>query len=176
LKKGLIHIYCGDGKGKTTAALGLALRAAGREFKVLIIQFLKDQKTGELTSLARIPEITVLRGQDYGAAFSWQMTEEQKEQCRQRHDDMLRQGITTANSGQADVLILDEIIAAYNLNLVDRAALVNFLKSKPEKLEVVLTGRDPAPELVELAAYVSEIKKIKHPFDQGIKARIGIEG
>ena len=175
MKKGLIHIYCGDGKGKSTAAIGLAVRAAGRGFKVFIIQFLKDQKTGELVSMAKIPEISVLRGQDYGAAFTWQMTDQQKEKCRLQHNEMLKQGITAAKNGQVDVLILDEVIAAYNLNLVDHKLLTDFLTTKPENLEVILTGRDPAPELAAMADYVSEIKKIKHPFDQGIKARKGIE-
>ncbi|NLO97480.1 MAG: cob(I)yrinic acid a,c-diamide adenosyltransferase [Peptococcaceae bacterium] len=175
MKKGLIHIYCGDGKGKTTAALGLAIRAAGRGFRVFIIQFLKDQKTGELVSLAKIPEIKIMRGENFQAAFSWQMTEEQKQQCRLHHDKMLKQGIAAARNGEVDLLILDEAIAAYNLKLVDSKLLLEFLNTKPEALEVVLTGRDPAPELVELADYVSEVKKIKHPFDRGVKARKGIE-
>ena len=103
------------------------------------------------------------------------MTEQQKDNCRLHHNEMLKQGITAVKTGQVDLLILDEIIAAYNLNLVDHRLLTDFLTTKPESLEVVLTGRDPAPELVEIADYVSEIKKIKHPFDQGIKARKGIE-
>ena len=175
MKQGLIHIYCGDGKGKTTAALGLALRSAGRGFRVLLIQFLKTQETGELYSLEKIPEITVLRGKENRTVFSYQMTDEEKAQCRMVHDENLRRGITMGESGKVDLLILDEIIPAYNLNLVDRAVLLDFLRTKPGELEIVLTGSDPALELIDLAAYVSEIKKIKHPYDQGLKARIGIE-
>ena len=87
----------------------------------------------------------------------------------------MKQGIAAARNGEVDLLILDEAIAAYNLKLVDSKLLLEFLNTKPEALEVVLTGRDPAPELVELADYVSEVKKIKHPFDRGVKARKGIE-
>ncbi|NLI92684.1 MAG: cob(I)yrinic acid a,c-diamide adenosyltransferase [Peptococcaceae bacterium] len=172
--QGLIHIYCGDGKGKTTASLGLAVRCAGRGFKVLIIQFLKNQDTGELHSLERIPEITILRSKgNYG--FLNKMTEEQKKQCRIEHDNNLAQGIALGNAGQIDLLILDEVIAAFNHDMVDRHLLLDFLKNKPLKLEIVLNGREPDHELTELADYVSEIKKIKHPYDKGIQSRIGIE-
>jgi len=175
VKTGQIHIYCGDGKGKTTAALGLALRAAGWGLRILLVQFLKNQDTGEIKSLKKISQITVLGGKDNGVLFSWQMTTGQKEQCRADHDENLKQAINSAGAGQVDLLILDEIIPAWNLNLVDRVLFLDFLKDKPEELEVVLTGRDPAPELIELADYVSEIKKIRHPFDNGLKARNGIE-
>lgn len=174
MEKGLIHIYCGDGKGKTTASLGLAVRSVGRGFKVLIIQFLKSQDTGEISTLEKIPGIKLLRTRK-GFGFYFQMTDQEKEECRILHDEILSEGITMANSGQVDLLILDEIISAYNYNQVDCQELLSFLKNKPESLEVVLTGRDPSEELIELADYVSEIKKVKHPYDQGIKARIGIE-
>lgn len=174
MEQGLIHVYCGDGKGKTTASLGLAIRCAGRGFKVLIIQFLKNQDTGELHTLMKIPEITVLRGKK-GYSFLIHMTDEQKKQCRIAHDENLQEGVNLCMSGQVDLLILDEVIAAYNYDMVARDLLLDFLRNKPAKLEVVLTGRDPAPELMELADYVSEVRKIKHPYDQGIKARIGIE-
>ncbi len=174
METGLIHIYCGDGKGKTTASLGLAIRSVGRGFKVLIIQFLKSQDTGEILTLEKIPGINLLRTRK-GFGFYFQMTDQEKEECRILHDEILREGITMANSGQVDLLILDEIISAYNYNLVDCKELLNFLKSKPESLEVVLTGREPSEELMELADYVSQIKKVKHPYDKGIKARIGIE-
>ena len=174
MEKGLIHIYCGDGKGKTTASLGLAVRAAGRGFKVLILQFLKSQDTGEIPTLEKIPEITVLRSNKV-FGFTFQMTDQEKEECRAVHDELLEQGIRMAQSGQTDLLILDEIISTCNYNLVNGDNLINFLKNKPATMEVVLTGRNPSEELLEIADYVSEIKKVKHPYDRGIKARIGIE-
>jgi cob(I)alamin adenosyltransferase len=174
MERGLVHIYCGDGKGKTTAALGLAVRCAGRGFKVLIVQFLKNQDTGELHALEKIPEITILRGKA-GYSFLMNMNNEQKRGCRETHDQNLQQAIALCSSGQVDLLILDEIMAAYNYDMVERNLLLDFLKNKPVNLEVVLTGRDPRSELTELADYVSEIKKVKHPYDRGIQARIGIE-
>jgi cob(I)alamin adenosyltransferase len=172
--KGLIHVYCGDGKGKTTAALGLAVRAAGRGYQVLIIQFLKSQDTGELHTLEKIPGITVLRSKK-GFGFYFQMTDQEKEECRVVCNEIFHEGITMAKSGQIDLLILDEMISTYNHDLVERQDVLDFLKNKPSSLEVVLTGREPAEELIALADYVSEIKKVKHPYDKGIKARIGIE-
>ncbi len=174
MDKGLIHIYCGDGKGKTTASLGLALRAAGRGFKVRIIQFLKSQDTGEIHALKKIPEITLIRSERRFKFYN-QMSEQERKDCRDYQDKMLSEGLKAARSGEADLLILDEVLPSYQYHMVDREAVLSFLQNKPESLEVVLTGRDPAEELVELADYVSEMKKIKHPLDQGIPARIGIE-
>ena len=135
-KLGLIHIYTGDGKGKTTAALGLILRASGRGLKVVLGQFLKGRETGELHTLSLLPGVTVFRGQPL-TKFS--------------------------------------VIGACGTHLLDESLLIDFLKHKPEHLEVVMTGRNPSPELLELADYVSEICKRKHPFDKGIPAREGIE-
>lgn len=173
MKLGLIHIYCGDGKGKTTASLGLAARCAGRGNHVLIVQFLKSQNTGELNTLGKIPGITFLRGEESFGFYD--ETDEQKEKRRTIHDELLVKAINLCREGKVDLLVLDEIIGSYNYDLIDRDLLLEFLRSKPENLEVVLTGREPVQELIDLADYVSEIKKIKHPYDKGINARIGIE-
>ena len=173
-KRGLVHLYCGDGKGKTTAALGLAVRAAGSGFRVVVVQFLKSHKTGELAVLEAVPSIEVIRGKE-GTAFSFSMTEEEKEKTRLVHDDNLKTAITIATSGNCDMLILDEAVGAYARELLDRGALEAFVKNKPEELELVLTGRNPAQWMVECADYVSEVKKIKHPYEKGIPARLGIE-
>jgi cob(I)alamin adenosyltransferase len=170
----MIHIYCGDGKGKTTAALGLSLRAAGSGMKVVIIQFLKNHKTSELNLLQTIPNITVLRGKE-GKAFSFAMTEKEKEKSKQLHSENLLAGIALIKSGNCDMLVLDEAIGAYNRDLIDRQLMQNLLQQKPEHLELVLTGRNPEQWMIDCADYVSEIKKVKHPFDKGIKSRIGIE-
>jgi cob(I)alamin adenosyltransferase len=173
MERGLIHVYCGDGKGKTTASLGLAVRASGRGYKVLVVQFLKSQETGELSTLTKLG-ITVIRGKE-GYSFSFNMTDEEKVKCRTVQDENLKYAIAFCRSQDVDLLILDEAIGALEKNLVDRELLLGFLNTKPAGLEVVLTGRNPDNTLLELADYVSEIKKAKHPFDLGINARDGIE-
>ncbi|MDF2654240.1 MAG: Cob(I)alamin adenosyltransferase [Bacillota bacterium] len=172
--RGLIHLYYGDGKGKTTAALGLAARAAGSGMQVVILQFLKNQETGELAVLQGIPGITVLRGKE-GAGFSFTMTEEEKIRTREIHDQNLDQAKELAKKGDCDLLILDEAIGACARNLLDSSQLEDFLRNKPHRLEVVLTGRNPAQWMLDCADYASEIRKVKHPFDRGIPARKGIE-
>lgn len=172
--RGLIHLYCGDGKGKTTAALGLTLRAAGAGMKVVFVQFLKNHKTSELVSLEKTPNITVFRGKE-GAAFSFSMTQEEKEKSKLIHTENLKLGIECVLSGNCDMLVLDEAIPAFRRDLIDKELLENLIKNKPEHLELVLTGRNPEQWMIEHADYVSEIKKVKHPFDKGIKARLGIE-
>lgn len=173
-KLGLIHIYCGDGKGKTTAALGLSIRAAGAGFKVFILQFLKNRDTSELDSLRLIPNIEIIRGKESNL-FTFSMTEEQKIKSKEIHIKNFEIAKRIAFNGECDVLVLDEVIGAYNRNLLDREDLLNFLDNKPENLEVIMTGRNPDEELIKRADYVSEIQKIKHPFDKGIGSRKGIE-
>ena len=171
---GLIHIYCGDGKGKTTAALGLAIRCAGHGNHVLLVQFLKSRPTGELKSLTLIPGIELMRGKET-KKFTFQMTAEEKAQVLVEHLALFDKVKEKCATEHIDLLILDEVIGACNTGVFDKDILVDFLKGKPAELEVVLTGRNPAAELVELADYVSEICKRKHPFEKGIAARTGIE-
>ncbi|MCI8745481.1 MAG: cob(I)yrinic acid a,c-diamide adenosyltransferase [Lachnospiraceae bacterium] len=169
-----IHIYCGDGKGKTTAAMGLALRAAGSGRKVLVAQFLKDGSSSELKILRELPGVKVLTcPRQFG--FYWNMTEEQKAEAECSYEELFEKAAGAAVEEDIFLLVMDELIAAYNHGLLDRERVLAFLREKPEGLEVVLTGRDPDPELVKLADYVSEIQKKKHPFDKGIPAREGIE-
>ncbi len=171
---GLIHIYCGDGKGKTTAAMGLALRCSGHGNRVLIAQFLKGRPTGELVSLALLPRIEVLRGK-VSSRFTFQMTVEEKAELLQEHLALFERVRAKCLAEKPDLLILDEILGACKKGVFPQTMLIDFLKHKPQELEVVLTGRDPAPELLELADYVSEICMRKHPLKQGIPARDGIE-
>lgn len=172
-KQGLIHIYCGDGKGKTTAAMGLALRALGCGWRVLIAQFLKDGASSELKALRQFPQAELLTCQIKGFVIG--MTEAQKLAVKEQHTRQLREIIARCQCGRYGLLVLDEIIATVNLGLIDRPLLLDFLLHKPQGLEVVLTGREPDSELMELADYISEIKKRKHPYDQGMPARKGIE-
>lgn len=173
-QRGCIHIYTGDGKGKTTAAVGLAVRFAGNGGKVLFTQFLKDGSSGEICVLKENDHITVFSFAE-NLGFSFQMNEKQKEYATECYTKYLRQSIEMAEKEQIGLLVLDEALAAYNLGFVDRDLLLSFLKNKREEMEVVLTGRDSAPELLELADYVSDIRKIKHPYDEGVLAREGIE-
>lgn len=175
MEKGLIHIYCGDGKGKTTAAMGLAIRAAGRDKKVFITQFLKSGKSGELVSLEKLKEnIDFLLGKPVNK-FVWNMKEAEKNEAKLEHTKRFKEIIEIINTKEYDILILDEIIATINNGFIELNDVIKFLKNKPQGLEVVMTGRDPKPELIELANYVTEMKCIKHPFEEGIPSRIGIE-
>lgn len=171
---GLIHIYEGDGKGKTSAGVGLSVRCAGSGQKVLYTQFLKDDKSNELKVLEQIEGIHVVHCEkNFG--FTFNMTPETKEKAKEFYTEHFRRVSKMAVEEGVKLLVLDELIATYNLNMVDQKEVLEFLKNKPEELEVVMTGRDPAGELVELADYVSRIVKVKHPFDQGVPARVGIE-
>lgn len=175
VEKGLIHIYCGDGKGKTTAAMGLAIRAAGREKKVFITQFLKSGKSGELVSLDKLKEnITFLPGKPVNK-FVWNMNDEEKAEAKKEHTLRFREIIDEIKREQYDLLILDELIGTINNGFVDLNEVIEFLKSKPKTLEVVMTGRKPDEKLIEVSNYVTEMKCIKHPFEEGIPSRIGIE-
>ncbi len=175
--QGLIQIYCGDGKGKTTAAIGQAVRSAGCGLPVVLVRFLKNEDSGELASLKRIPGIRLIPC-ERSFGFFWNMTEEEKKEAAQVYGKMLEEALETASRLAEDgnaVLVMDELMAAYSHGLIDRERFLDFLRTKPGRLEVVMTGRDPAEELLALADYVSEIKKVKHPFDKGIGARKGIE-
>lgn len=169
-----MHIYCGDGKGKTTAAIGLAVRFVGSGRRVYFLQFLKGSPTCELAVLARIPEITVQRNdEDFG--FSFTMTPAQKAQVTQMHNEHLRQSVQACQHGGYGMLVLDECLGALSAGLLDGDLLRAFLRERPTDLEVVLTGRNPPADLVDQADYVSEIQKKKHPFDRGVPARPGVE-
>ena len=169
---GLTHIYCGDGKGKTTAALGLALRAAGSGRRVLLLQFFKDGKSGEFAALAGVPGIeTVPQTRTFG--FSWTLTEEEKREARTYYSAMLEEAFR--RGADFDLLVLDEAMSACTTGVVEEEMLLRFLREKPEELELVLTGRNPSEALCEAADYITEMCKRKHPFDQGVPAREGIE-
>lgn len=171
---GCIHIYCGNGKGKTTAALGLSVRAAGSGMRVLFVQFLKGQPTSELESLKLLPNIRVLRTEQSGK-FTFQMTPDELADLRVRQTDTLRTAMEAARSGECDLLVLDEIFGALSTQTVDETVLKNFLAHKPAALELVLTGRNPSADYIDQADYVSEIQAVKHPYERGLPARKGIE-
>lgn len=169
---GLIHLYCGDGKGKTTAALGLALRAAGAGKQVVFTQFFKDGSSSEIGPLAALPGVRVFHA-DTVRGFYRNMTPTQREQVGKDYTALFRQ--VTQAAQEADLLILDEIVSACNRGVVPEKLVTDFLREKPARLEVVLTGRNPSAALLELADYITEMRKLRHPFDRGIGARKGIE-
>lgn len=167
---GMMHIYCGDGKGKTTASLGLALRAAGAGMSVCFVQFMKGGATSELNALKLIPEITVMRC-DKNFGFFNSMTDSDKADITACHNRL----IAAAFKSNADVIILDEFNSAYELNLIDRKNSEQLIFNGRINAEIILTGRNPAGIFIEEADYVSEIRCIKHPFQKGVTARRGIE-
>lgn len=173
MKKGLIHIYTGDGKGKTTAAIGLAVRAAGQGMKVLFVQFFKedDAASGEKEIMGKIQQIEVIRTNIKHPIFTGKNTDVQKvKDSIMEAYERLRKMVN-----DIDMLVLDEINSVLNGGWLELNEFIKFLENKPYKLEVVLTGRNAPVELVKIADYVTEMLKIKHPFDNGVKARSGIE-
>lgn len=171
-RRGLIIVNTGDGKGKTTAALGLAFRALGSGFKVFMLQYIKGKwKTGEKKLADKLaPEMQIL---PMGDGFTWDTKNpEQDIATTAKIWEVSKQAI---RSGDYDMVILDEINVVMKLGYLDPAVVVEFLKTRDPRLHVVLTGRGAPPAIIELADLVSEIVPIKHPFKAGIKAQQGIE-
>lgn len=172
---GLVHIYTGDGKGKTTAAIGLGIRACGRGMKVLMVQFLKGSQTGEMLTIEKLkPDFELYRHKEIGK-FSWNMTQEELEEMKKNIENLLQYAVKEAMSGRRDLIILDEIMATITSGFIVMDEVLSFIKNKPSGLELVMTGRNAPPEMIQLADYVSEIKAVKHPLVMGIPAREGIE-
>lgn len=176
---GMLHIYTGDGKGKTTAAIGLAVRFAGSGQRVLYTQFLKRNDSSELRILEQIEKIELLRCERcFG--FTSQMSEATKKEAARYYTDHF-QSVTERlvkkreTENAYGMLVLDELVTAYAAGVVDRKAVLEFLEKRPKELEIVMTGRNAMPELLAYADYVSEIKKCRHPYDNGVAARLGIE-
>ena len=170
---GLVHIYYGDGKGKTTAAFGLAFRCAGRGKRVVVAQFLKSGSSGEVTATERLPEITLVRGKEVHK-FTFQMNDEEKAQTARDCTALFQEAAALAREQDARLLVLDEAIdATYGFLPMDE--LTAFLDGRPEGLEVVVTGHSLPETLARRADYISHVAKEKHPYDQGVMARPDIE-
>ena len=173
--KGLIHVYYGDGKGKTTAALGLAIRAAGCGKNVVIVEFIKNWTCGEHNSLPQLSNVKLFRGKSASGKFIHEMSDEEKHETKTSQDTCLKNALELVEAGQCDILILDEAIDAYSLGMLDAELLENIIYNKPSHLELVITGHDPEEWLINHADYATEMRKHKHPYDEGIIARKGIE-
>lgn len=168
----MIHVYTGKGKGKTTAAIGLAVRAAGHGKKVKIIQFMKGWAGyGELEGLRRTGSISV---EQFGG---------EEMVCRRspstEDTEMAKRGLEAAagevRSGACDMLVLDEINVAIDFKLIEMESVLEMLRRRPEGMEIILTGRNAPWMLVEMADYVTEMTEVKHPYRKGVEAREGIE-
>ena len=172
LDPGLVEVYTGDGKGKTTAAIGLAIRAIGRGLKVFIIQFIKGGfDYGELRVLEKLPNVEVRafgRGRFITASGP---SEEDLEEAR-RAMELAREVVM---SGEYDIVILDEINVALHFGLVKLEDVLELIREKPRHVELVLTGRKAPKELIEAADLVTEMKEVKHPYQRGMPPRPGIE-
>lgn len=166
----MLHIYHGDGKGKTTAAMGLALRMAGRGKRVVVAQFLKCEDSGERLALAVLSGVELLP-LPACLPFTFQLSEQERQQERERYARMLQRLEELA--AQADLLVLDEVCDAIDAGLVELEDVLGLLDSYDR--EAVLTGRRGQPKLLERAYYVTRMEKQNHPFDHGQGARIGIE-
>lgn len=169
---GLVHIYCGTGKGKTTTAVGLMVRAAGSGKRILFHQFMKDNSSSEIKILSQLDQIKIVPG-PASIKFSFHMSADEKKQARKQNDIALKEILTLASD--YDMLVLDELIYAIGSGLLDEEIMIDFLRNKPHALEVIMTGQNPSEVLKRYANYISEINKIKHPYDDGIPSRIGIE-
>lgn len=173
LEKGLIQIYTGNNKGKTTAALGLTLRAVGHGYRVFILQFMKGrQDYGELQGLKRLePECRLEQYGSPGWVFKGQAEENDRREARAG----LERAREIMLSGEWDIVILDEIINAIWFELIPEEEVIELLTQKPEQVEMIMTGRNASPQLIEKAHLVTEMVDIKHPYELGIQARKGIE-
>jgi len=171
LKKGFIHVYTGNGKGKTTSAIGLGIRLAGFGKKVHMIQFMKGRKYCELVTIDKIQNFSYSQhGRDEFV---------NKDNPEQIDIDLAQEGFKYAKdlikSEKYDMIILDEINVAVDFNLIKLDNLINLINNKPESLELVLTGRYAHPEIQKISDYVTEMLEIKHPYQQGVEARKGID-
>ncbi len=169
----MIHVYCGDGKGKTTAAVGLTVRHAGSGGRVLFVQFMKCTPTGEVTAMEQLPNITVLRN-TVRHGFSFNMSDKERAAVTACHNGNLAVALEAARAHAYSLIVLDEVASAYALSLIDRDAVDRLIGIAGET-ELVLTGRDPAQSMLDAADYVTEMKLVKHPYTRGVQARKGVE-
>lgn len=173
MSKRYFQIYTGDGKGKTTAALGLALRAAGHGLRIYIGQFMKGRRCGELKACTLLAPLIVL--EQYGRKHFMERDAAPEERDLQAAKRGLEKAKEALFSGKYDIIILDEIISAHSFNLITVQELIELSRMRPADTELVFTGRGAPQELIEKADLVTEMKEIKHYYHKGIKARRGIE-
>ncbi|MGD9506553.1 MAG: cob(I)yrinic acid a,c-diamide adenosyltransferase [Syntrophobacteraceae bacterium] len=172
MAKGLLIVFTGEGKGKTTAALGMALRAAGHGMRVLVLQFIKGGwKYGELSALERFENITI---KPLGSGFTWK--KENLDEDRRLAALGWEEAREAIGSGEWDMIVLDELNIVLSYGLLPLEPVLRALLDRPETLHIAVTGRNAAPELMQAADLVTEMRMVKHPYkDQGVKAQKGVE-
>ena len=168
------HIYYGDGKGKTTAAIGLAVRAAGSKMKVLFVQFLKTEFSGERHILSHTENVT-LTFCPLELKFTFDMDDKEKAQAAKIFKGIFDNAVTTALTEKYDMVVRDEVFEAINAHMLSESEVYEFITNAPSSMEIVMTGHNPPQKFMDCADYITEFKKIKHPYDRGITGRIGIE-
>ena len=168
------HIYYGDGKGKTTAAIGLAVRAAGSKMKVLFVQFLKTEFSGERHIRSHTENVT-LTFCPLELKFTFDMDDKEKAQAAKIFKGIFDNAVTTALTEKYDMVVLDEVFEAINAHMLSESEVYEFITNAPSSMEIVMTGHNPPQKFMDCADYITEFKKIKHPYDRGITGRIGIE-
>lgn len=170
--KGLLMIFTGNGKGKTTAAIGLSVRAAGHGMRTCFIQFIKGSwHYGEMDALKRLSDLIDL--EVMGRGFTWKSDDLEKD--KKEAKNAWEHAKKVILSCDYDIVVLDEFTYAINYSMVDLEDVVETFKKRPQRLHVVVTGRDAPDELIQIADLVTEMKEVKHPFKAGIKAQKGIE-
>jgi len=174
MKKGYVQVYTGNGKGKTTSALGLSIRAAGSGMNVIIAQFLKAMNTSELNILNRIDNIKIMRYSEC-KKFFWDMNDDEKKELRCKMKQMLEDAVKVSIEEKIDLVVFDELLGALHGEFITKDEIISLLENKPEYCEYVITGRSAPDWLIEKADLVSSIEPIKHYMDAGVTARKGIE-
>lgn len=170
----MLHIYYGNGKGKTTAAVGLTVRAIGAGMKTAFFQFLKNGSSSEIDILKELENNTVMCCESC-SKFSFQMNDDEKSNVTSEHNNMLIYAKDLIENGSVDLVVLDELLDAYNKKLIDAELADEFINCCSKKAEIIVTGRDPSAEWLNTADYVTEMTSLKHPYNNGINARKGIE-
>ncbi|WP_058486147.1 cob(I)yrinic acid a,c-diamide adenosyltransferase [Defluviitalea phaphyphila] len=175
MELGLIQVYCGEGKGKTTAAIGQGIRAIGQGMKVIMIQFLKSSFTGELDTLKKLePDFKVFRFEK-PKDFFWNLNDEEKKELKNEIMNAINFSKKVLDTKECDMLILDEILGVIQNGLLKESEVCELLDKKPLGIEIILTGRYLTDEIRKKANYISNIHAEKHPMNEGIGARKGIE-
>lgn len=175
LNKGLIQVYTGDGKGKTTAALGQGLRSCGRGLKVCMVQFLKGGDTGELHSVEKLHPLFEIFRFEKDRGFFWTLSEQEKHELKEDIEKGFEFIKRVAANNECDVLIIDELLGVLSNKLLEVNEVLELLKKKPDTMEIIMTGRNVPKEIIDAADLVTEMKEIKHYFRSGVPSREGIE-
>lgn len=171
-KKGLLLVFTGNGKGKTTSAIGLSIRAAGNNMPICFIQFIKGSwKYGELDALKRFDDLIDFHVM--GRGFTWKSDDLEKDKALARSGWEKAKG--AISSGKYDMVVLDEFTYLLKYGMLEKEEVLEVLKNKPKDVHLVITGRDALPEIIDAADLVTEMQAVKHPYKSGIKAQKGIE-